>query len=126
MLITLTGILATRPADIEGPFKNLQVLKKMDGDHLENIMGGFNSQLGVTCKYCHPWKKKDGDPHEYMDFITDEKPEKKIAREMLRMSIRLNRKYFNSAIDGQLKVKPVIWCKTCHQGLERPSMVNRP
>jgi Photosynthetic reaction centre cytochrome C subunit len=122
-LLTLSGFLATKPEGLEGPFKNLQVLsKKISGDKMELIMGEFNAQLGVTCGYCHPWRKQQGDI-AIMDFASDEKTEKKIARLMLRMSLRINRKYFDIPVNPELTITPLVWCRTCHKGLPRPSML---
>jgi hypothetical protein len=116
-VFTLTGILATRPSSQqEEPYTNLKILSnKLTDEEMDGIMHRFNSALGVTCKYCHVRKKNVPYP-EPMDFASDERPEKKQARAMLAMTIRLNKKYFNVSVDNKIQIKPKIWCATCHQG----------
>jgi hypothetical protein len=120
-LCTITGILATRPAPKdEEHYSNLRILSnKLTEDEMDIIMHRFNSALGVTCIYCHVTKKNVPYP-EPMDFASDEKPEKRQAREMLAMSMKLNKKYFNVKIDSKIEIRPRIWCNTCHQGLIIP------
>ncbi len=116
----LTGMMVSDPGqDPLPPYKNVKILSKnIDEDDMESVMHSFNAQLGVTCIYCHttdtsalPWKA---------NFVSDELPAKRKAREMMRMTFRLNKKYFNTKLDGKMTRKPVIWCKTCHHGLPVP------
>ena len=113
------GMIGSAPESEEKPlYKNLKVLSKtMDDEKMEAVMHTFNSQLGVTCIYCHII---DNSSPPEADFATDVKPEKLIAREMLKMTIKLNRKYFGSEIDGKLDKRAKIWCGTCHRGIPRP------
>ena len=117
LAFTIIGIAATTPGDDEGHYKNLKVLsKKISEDELERAMHSFEGQLGVTCFYCHVrYKDKQG-----VDFASDEKKEKEIAREMIKMTLNLNKKYFNTKINRRINGMPVIWCKTCHRGFPRP------
>ncbi len=51
-----------------------------------------------------------------LDFVSDTKPEKEIARRMMRMTLDLNKKYFNvrkPRIGGNTLT---ITCATCHKG----------
>ncbi|MBS1596574.1 MAG: c-type cytochrome [Bacteroidetes bacterium] len=119
LLVFLTvGIAATNPPEEEeGHYKNLKVLpKKISEDDMERVMAGFQRQLGVTCMYCHMPAKSETD----LNFDSDEKKEKIIAREMLKMTLQLNKKYFNRKIDKRILTKPVVWCRTCHRGFPRP------
>jgi hypothetical protein len=115
------GMIASAPIRQEKPvYTNLKVLSKsMDEEKMETVMHSFNSQLGVTCIYCHI-QDKSSPPKA--DFATDVKPEKLIAREMLKMTIRLNRKYFSSQMDSKLDKPGKIWCETCHHGIPRPEL----
>ncbi len=88
-------------------------------------MERFNSGLGVTCMYCHVIKKNVPYP-EPMDFASDEKPAKERCREMLAMSMKLNKKYFNIRMDNKLEIRPRIWCSTCHQGMLDPGKIGKP
>ena len=115
------GMIASAPNREEKPlYKNLKVLSKsIDDEKMEVVMHTFNRQLGVTCIYCHI--RTNSSP-PVADFATDVKPEKLIAREMLKMTIKLNRKYFGSEIDGKLDKPGKIWCETCHHGIPRPEL----
>ncbi len=117
--LIITGIAATKPADDDGHYTNLKVLpKKISSDEIERIMYAIERQLGVSCVYCHA-TKKDVFPKR-VDFASDEKPEKKIAREMLKMTIKINKKYFGAESNSAAISKPKIWCKTCHRGFPIP------
>ena len=118
---TLIGIAATHPADQEKPPKrNLKVLSKnLDEDELEAIMYKYERQLGVTCVYCHATTKPGIVPRR-MDFASDEKPEKNIAREMIRMTNKINKKYFDFRSNKNTGTLPPVTCKTCHRGFPRP------
>ncbi len=126
MVFISTGILATRPPDEEEHYTNLKILsKKITDEEMDRIMHRFNAQLGVTCMYCHVHKKNVPYPLPN-DFASDEKKEKIIARQMLTMTIKLNRKYFDIKMDSKLEIKPRIWCITCHKGIPVPQNVVYP
>lgn len=119
LLFTIAGIAGIKPPAEEEKFKNLKVLdKNISEDEMEWIMGVFDKQLGVTCQYCHVNAKNVFPPRA--DFASDEKKEKLVAREMLKMTMRINKKYFDLDIDSRLKTKPLVWCRTCHLGLPVP------
>ena len=96
------------------PYKNLEVLPKNISEATMNkiMVGEFEDALGVSCGFCHT-SNKDGDG---LDYASDAKPEKKIARQMLRMTLNLNRDYFkiDSAMVGTANI--VVTCNTCHKG----------
>src|SRR3982751_1920362 len=116
LVFTTAGIAGIKPPEEETKYKNLKVLdKKIDEDQMERVMFNFDKQLGVTCQYCHVSAKDVFPPRA--DFASDEKKEKLVAREMLRMTLRLNKKYFDLEIDRQVRTKPLVWCRTCHMGL---------
>jgi hypothetical protein len=120
----LSGIAATNiPQEKEG-CKNCKVMpKNTDNDQMERIMYQYTRQLGVTCAYCHPFTKPDIFPRR-VDFVTDEKPEKRKAREMMRMTDKLNKKYFKYINDygfESLQPHSGITCRTCHRGIPKPN-----
>jgi thioredoxin-related protein len=118
LLLIIVGTAATRPPEDEERFTNLKVLpKKISSEQMESIMYIIGRQLGVNCIYCHV-PKKNVFPKR-MDFASDEKPEKKIAREMLRMNIKINKKYF-AQDTWQAIQRPKMWCRTCHRGFPVP------
>ncbi len=102
----------------KGEYKNLKVLpKNISTKKLQQIMiDEFEDGLGVNCGFCHAEEKGS---HK-LDYASDEKPEKEIARKMMKMTNGLNRKYFQlkhaSVGDSVL----VVSCSTCHRGQPRP------
>ena len=105
--------------DPKPPWKNVKVLSKnLDEDDMERVMHGFNAQLGVTCIYCHTPDTVNG--RKMANFHSDNVPAKIRAREMMKMTFRLNKKYFSTSLNSLMTVKPAIWCGTCHAGLTVP------
>ena len=120
LAFVLLGIGATNPPGEEEPdYKNLKVVSKKIGEEdMEKLMHSFNVQLGVKCMYCH--KLINDDFSQGTDWASDEKKEKRVAREMLKMTMQLNQKYFDKKMDKKMTTSPVIWCTTCHRGFPRP------
>jgi len=113
---TSIGVAATEPGEPEENYKNLRILsKKTTEDDMERIMYTFNRALGVGCAYCH-YTTRDETTFTSVDFASDNKREKIIARKMMKMAISLNKKYFDTKIDSRIRTNPVIWCRTCHRG----------
>src|SRR5712675_64933 len=93
-LFIISGIAATQRARENEACKNCKVIpKNTDNDQMERIMHQYSHQLGVTCSYCHPDTRSGVFPVR-VDFVTDEKPEKRTARKMMVMTDKLNKKYF--------------------------------
>ncbi|MEM7247520.1 MAG: c-type cytochrome [Acidobacteriota bacterium] len=85
-------------------FKNVQVLTHVkDKREMRAIMKEQAKALGVKCTYCHVQGK----------FDLDDKPEKVEAREMMRMVVDLNERYFADEEQG-------VTCWTCHRGASHP------
>ncbi len=116
----LLGILAARAPEEEKPvYKNLKVLsKKISDENMDFVMESFGVQLGVNCVFCHPSTKIGNDFS--IDYVTDKLENKRIARDMLRMTMQLNKKYFNIKLTRTMTNRGVIWCKTCHHGIPVP------
>ncbi|CAL1516711.1 c-type cytochrome [Chitinophaga sp. MM2321] len=92
--------------------KNLKVLpKNISHEELITVMKGFNAALGVKCNFCHAPQKDDP---KKLDFPSDENPHKGVARDMIRMTKRINKKFFKGS-----EVMSVS-CYTCHNGNEEP------
>jgi photosynthetic reaction center cytochrome c subunit len=102
----------SKPADEH--YTNLQVLPKdITTAAMNKIMvGEFEDALGVSCGFCHA-ANKDGDG---LDYASDAKPEKQIARQMLRMTLNLNRDYFKVDTPMVGTANIVVTCNTCHKG----------
>ncbi|SEN50072.1 Photosynthetic reaction center cytochrome C subunit [bacterium A37T11] len=98
---------------------NLKVLPKdISHDDLHKIMDDFKVALGVKCNFCHAPSKLDSTK---LDFASDELHHKEIARDMMRMTAKINKKYFNHPDkNGSIKA---ISCVTCHNGEKHPKMI---
>jgi Photosynthetic reaction centre cytochrome C subunit/Tetratricopeptide repeat len=107
-------------AQIPEKFTNLKVLPKdIDQRGLIDTMRGFASALGAKCTHCHAGQ--DGPDLKGMDFASDEKETKRIAREMMGMVRAINQEYLPKIGRSQpLQVS----CVTCHHGLPRPQTVD--
>lgn len=118
IVFILVGFAATRPAD-DPPHKNLKILpKNISHDDLDKVMDGFKAALGVKCNFCHaPYKDST---QRHLDFASDEKPEKNTARRMMRMTAKINRKFFDFRKDEGGSVLPPVSCITCHRGSTHP------
>src|SRR5437868_3853981 len=88
------GMAATRPQDDKPKKRNLKVLPKdISHEDLDKIMDSWKVALGVKCNFCHAPSKDSTSKH--LDFASDAKPEKDIARHMFRMTAKINKKYFH-------------------------------
>ena len=101
--------------DLKGrdDFKNLQVLpKNISADSLNGIMDSYKKALGVNCGFCHVMKDKNG----LEDYASDDNRHKNQARDMMRMTMDINKKYFPSGA----KYIETVTCNTCHRGRSEP------
>jgi hypothetical protein len=112
--LVVLGIAASAPAD--PTYKNLKVLpKNITHEQLDSVMHQFNRSLNVKCNFCHASQK---DNPRKLDFASDEKGEKNVTRDMMRMTERINKKFFKYKKDGG-NIPPV-GCMTCHNGNPHP------
>jgi hypothetical protein len=123
VLVVLAGAVvlgsAASPAKApKGQYENLKVLPKdISSKDLQGIMtDDFEDGLGVSCGFCHA-SAKGG---HGLDFASDAKPEKEIARAMMRMTIGLNKKYFKVKHPVLGSSALTITCATCHKGQPFP------
>jgi hypothetical protein len=118
------GIAATNPPEPPKP-KNLKILpKNISHDDLEKVMHGFNDALGVHCDFCHA---KSTDPNQkWPDFPSDAKPEKNIARKMMKMTAKINKKYFSFEKNEQGEIANIVKCGICHHGSPHPEFKAPP
>ena len=119
-IVTFTLYLGWPPpsasAQIPQTFTNLQILPKdISRPQLVATMRGFAGALGVRCAHCHVGP----DDLQGMDFATDEKESKKVARTMLRMV-----RGINADVIGTLPVtdpaRQQVTCLTCHRRETKP------
>ena len=113
------GIAATRP-DAKNYERNLKVLPKDISDNdLDSIMDTYSKQLNVACDFCHASSKED---KQNLVYPSDDKPEKEITRQMMRMTAAINKDYFNYTIVYKAGEEMAVSCFTCHDGFARPEM----
>ncbi|MCO6459884.1 MAG: c-type cytochrome [Saprospiraceae bacterium] len=118
---------AFAPTDVQQRKGTLQVLPKdISHDDLFAIMKGFEKALNVGCGDCHAKSKTNP---KKLDFASEENPHKEEAREMMRMMMKINKKYFNikgDFADNYLKNNYKVTCYSCHHGSETPPTIAPP
>ncbi|CAM2011705.1 c-type cytochrome [Acanthopleuribacter pedis] len=110
-LCLMMGVCSLLHAQWDGPYENLKVLPEDIGkNELRDIMRQWSMDLGVRCTHCHatPTGK-----FEDIDFASDDRKPKKIAREMLKMTRAVNKDFFKPH-DKEIS------CYTCHHGTTDP------
>lgn len=101
-------------------YENLKVLSKnTTKQEMDSIMRHFSMSLGVKCTYCHV---RGTDEQKNFNFASDDNKNKGIARGMLKMMNKINKKYFKE--DREANMIPAVSCFSCHHGKEEPE--NRP
>lgn len=115
--LIIFGALASMPPE-PPKAKNLKVLpKNLTHKQLDHIMDGWAHALGVKCNFCHARNTETNK----LDFASDAKPEKEMAREMFKMTAKINKKYFKAEKDSLgMIMNSGIACVTCHHGDEHP------
>lgn len=100
-------------------YKNLKVLpKNTTKEQLDVVMKHFTASMGVKCNYCHQFNTEKKE----MDWVSDANKHKGVAHEMMRMTQKMNKKYFEWHGDWTaLKDKLEVTCYTCHAGKKIPS-----
>ena len=118
--LSLLGILSAKPPINETPkYQNLQVLsQKISDEDMDYVMESFSVNLGANCLFCHPGKQTGSEFS--IDYVTDALQNKRVARDMLKMTFMINRKYFHISMTGKMKIRGKVWCKTCHRGSPVP------
>jgi hypothetical protein len=101
------------------PPANLQVLAKdMPRPQVIQVMQTYTGALGVECNYCHVQEGRGG----RNDFAADEKPTKKTAREMMKMTREINDKLPDLVGKAAGSATTVV-CATCHRGVAIPKQL---
>ena len=113
------GIAARKPSLTDGE-RNLKVLPKdISNADLDSVMEVYSRQLNVGCDFCHAPGKANKDN---IDFASDDKPEKEITRQMMRMTAAINKDFFDYTIVYKAGETMAVSCYTCHDGFPRPEM----
>lgn len=99
-------------------YKNLKVLPKSTTKaQMDSVMRHFTVALGVKCNFCHVFNPEQ----KAMDFASDANEHKAISRNMMKMTQRLNRKYFDIKNSKDLTASLEVTCYTCHNGKAHPA-----
>lgn len=85
-------------------------------------MRGWTGALGVRCTHCHVGE--EGRPLNTLDFASDEKRPKAVARVMLQMVNAINGDHLSKLPEGGPAALGVS-CETCHRGVARPERIER-
>lgn len=114
----ITAALAFSPAE-EAKYRNLKILpKNTTKEQMDVVMKHFTASLGVKCNFCHVFNTEQ----KAMDFASDANEHKGIARTMMKMTQRINKKNFEWHGDWTgLQNKLEVTCYTCHGGKKIPS-----
>ena len=114
------SIAASMPQQQGPPPKaqNLKVLpKNISHKDLDRIMDTWAESLGVHCNFCHARNEQTN----HMDFASDAKPEKEMARHMFLMTSKINKKFFKAEKDSLgMVMESSVTCNTCHRGSAHP------
>jgi hypothetical protein len=118
--IIVFGAMTTIKPQDEG-FKNLKVLpKNISPDNLHKVMEDWEHSLGVHCNFCHARNEET----KKIDWASDAKPEKAMARDMYKMMNKINQKYFHAKKDSLgMIMQSGVNCNTCHRGTAHPEVM---
>jgi hypothetical protein len=102
----------------EPRYKNLKVLpKNITREQMDSVMHHFTASLNVKCNFCHV---RTADNKEW-NFAADDNKHKLIARDMMRMTDKINDKYFDlTGSKRTLSTPLMVTCYTCHNGRKEP------
>lgn len=103
---------------------NLKVLPKdIAPEELVKIMRGYAGSLGVECNFCHA-----ANPQTHkLDFASDAKDDKGIARTMIAMTRTINDQYMTQVHDPDaMPADKHVTCGTCHRGHSMPEQFVPP
>src|SRR3954451_7786818 len=89
--------------------KNIKVLNDVPASQLIPMMNLIAGSLGVKCSFCHV------NNNGQWNYAADDKQEKNTAREMITMTLNINKSTFK----GNTEVS----CFTCHRGRNHPAGV---
>ncbi len=124
--VTFVGLTSMQQPQQQEDMKavNLKVLpKNLTHKQLDGVMDEWAHSLGVRCNFCHARNEQTGK----MDWASDAKPEKNIARMMYKMEASINKKYFESKKDSLgMMAETGINCYTCHNGKAHPEVQMPP
>ena len=124
LALTVAGALISQSFNIQQPkpkkLTNIKVFPSTATfDEIDHAMDQFKVDLGVKCNYCHAPEK---DNPRKMDMASDANPNKDIARDMIRMTEEMNKKYIATIkhTESDTSKLQLVTCNTCHRGAPKP------
>jgi hypothetical protein len=123
LALTIVGALVTQSFNLQQQPKKLKNIKAFPAtatyEEVDHAMDQFKVDLGVKCNYCHAPLK---DNPRKMDMPSDENPRKDIARQMIRMTDDMNKKYIATIKHTEQDTSKIqmVTCATCHRGVPKP------
>lgn len=103
----------------EPRYKNLKILpKNITKPQMDSVMRHFSASLGVKCNFCHQFNAEA----KTMDWASDANKHKLVARSMMKMTNKINKKYFDVSGRQNLDASLLVTCYTCHHGEEDPEV----
>ncbi|MES2882014.1 MAG: c-type cytochrome [Bacteroidota bacterium] len=98
-------------------YKNLKILpKNITKVQLDSVMNHFTASLGVKCGFCHV----RNEAAKAWNFPADSNKHKLVAREMMKLTYKINEKYFDVTGSKNLNATLMVTCYTCHNGKKEP------
>ncbi|HEY2804705.1 MAG TPA: c-type cytochrome [Gemmatimonadales bacterium] len=85
------------------------------------MMRDIATSLGARCQFCHVGQ--EGLPLGQFDFSSDQKTNKLIARQMMRMVEEINRRV--DTLPGRETNGLHVTCETCHRGVNTPTPLSQ-
>ncbi len=122
--VTFVSLTSMQQPEEDKKAVNLKVLpKNLTDKQLDGVMDEWSHSLGVRCGFCHARNEQT----QKMDWASDAKPEKNIARQMYTMTAGLNKKYFEAKKDSLgMILEAGVNCYTCHNGQAHPEVKTPP
>ena len=122
-LVALIAVSTAFTNDRDRLYKNLKVLPKdITKPQMDSVMKSFTVALNVKCNFCHVKVEGSG----AWDFPSDANKHKLVAREMYKMTTKINKKYFEYTGDSDDLVLQMVTCYTCHNGKKEPMALPVP
>ena len=132
LVVAATLVVHAQPLAAQGgqggppPLQNLKYFPKdITRDSLTQIMRGFAMALGVRCEFCHAMREgatPQPGQNPPLNYASDEKENKVIARYMLQMVDSINTKLL-PGIPNRDTPATNVGCVTCHRGVMKPTTI---
>ncbi len=114
-----TGEISKHSGPNQTEWENLKVLPQdISKDSLKHLMDTYSKSLGVKCSFCHAPRE---DNPKKLDFASDKKIHKLIARGMIKMTNDINENYFKPHYPDPKPAQVTdVTCVMCHRGSPNP------